>query len=313
MMSIDLYWALSLVAMITSSVNALPASTGVDTRTVYGVRYKIDYDRRIIDVLSVNNKSCSVEVIAPNGRSSGRGGDLDLAHHFPGAIVTDIVFDVSAVNSHTVLHVLLDNGSLLRVVPDRVYTNFHTHNWRMVYGQLRTFAVDDFTLANRIYIGAPIFLNGKLVSVVTCRYDEYDLSLAMFPVSGIRSPGLVSGQIHFDDEVIVKNLRVGMSVYGKMQLPYNNAQVDNDDNKITNDANFDDDDDDDQNGGLALNAKRFAISATNNRRMYRNLPRTVAVFHDRDQVSIGLVEGEFEINRVRFDGPLIVPQGIDIR
>ncbi|ACO53501.1 P26-1 [Euproctis pseudoconspersa nucleopolyhedrovirus] len=276
------------------SIVAAMISHGVSEKaikSVYDVKYTVNRNNRIVDVISVNNKPLSVEIVAANGQSSGQKR-LDLAHHFPGVIVDGLVFDTGVgFDARTVLQVLLDNGTLLRVVPDRVYTNFHTHNRRMVYGQLRTFALRNFAAADQIYIGAPIFLDGKLVSVVTCRFDDYDNGVVLFPVSAVRAPGLMSGQIHFDDKVIVEKLRPGMSIYGRVQLPYN-AQNDSADSSI-------------------LNLKRFAVSASDNRLMYRNLPRTIVVFHDRKQISIGLVEGEFEIDRVRLDGPLIVPQSVE--
>ncbi|AIZ48696.1 p26b [Agrotis segetum nucleopolyhedrovirus B] len=177
--------------------------------------------------------------------------------------------------------VQLGNGVLYQTRASRVYTNFHTHKNRMIYGQLRTFAVDDFEIASQIYIGAPIYLNYKLVSVVTCRFDDYEAGLVMFPVTGIRSRGLVSGQFNIDDRVIVQELRPNMSVYGRQQLPYDSAH---------------------------MSVKKFALSTNANRLAYRDLPRAVAVFHNEREITMALVEGEFEVDRLRFDGPLITAQ-----
>ncbi|QEI03645.1 P26A [Rachiplusia nu nucleopolyhedrovirus] len=231
-----------------------------------------------MQVTRVNGKSVHIEVIEPHGETNGRDS-LSLLHQFPG-VASEVIFPPIEKEDSS-LYVLLSNGVLALVKPTRIYTNFHKHQGRFIYGQLRTFVVDDFSLAEKIYIGAPIFFNKKLVSVVTCRYDDYDAGLVMFPVSGIRPPGLVSGQFHYDNNVLVSSLKSNMSVYGKHQLLYQSKY---------------------------MNVKKFALTAAANRLSYRDLPRSVSVFHNAREIIITLTEGEFEIDRVRFDGPMVIPQ-----
>lgn len=241
------------------------------------VQYTTDHDTRTIQVQTVDDNRVYIHVIPPNSDTNG-DDKLSVLHQFPG-VATSVLFP--AISAEDVLFVQLSNGVLFSVRANRVYTNFHTHKNRMVYSQLLTFAVDDFDIANKIYIGAPIYHNYKLVSVITCRFDDYDAGLVLFPVTGIRPQGLISGQFHFDDRVQVEELRPNMSVYGRQQLPYNSAH---------------------------MSVKQFALAANTNRQAYRDLPRTVVVFHSKKEISIALVEGEFEIDRVRFDGPLITAQ-----
>ncbi|AYN45077.1 p26b [Alphabaculovirus alterspexiguae] len=241
------------------------------------VKYEIDHDKRIIQIKSVNDQAVSVTVIPPN--SNNDDDNLSMLHHFPG-VATSVTFP--PISPDDALYVQLNNGVLYRVYADRVYTNFHTHKKRLIYGQLLTFAVDDFSISSKIYVGAPIYRDNVLVSVITCRYDDYDADLVMFPVTGIRAHGLVSGQINYDsDNIIVEKLKPEMSVYGRRQLPYKSAH---------------------------MSVKHFALSTHMNREIYRNLPRLVSIFYNEKEVSIGAVEGEFEMFRVRLDGPLITDQ-----
>lgn len=242
------------------------------------VLYTVNDEARTIKVHTVDNSPVSVNVIAPGGNTNG-DDRLSALHQFPG-VATDVLFP--AVSADDVLFVQLSNGVLFRTRATRVLVNFHTHKNRMIYGQLLSFEVDDFEVANKIYIGAPIYRNYKLVSVVTCRYDDFEAGLVLFPVTGIRPRGLVSGQFNFDGgNVLVQQLRPNMSVYGKQQLPYNSAH---------------------------MSVKQFALTTSANKQAYRDLPRTIAVFHNQREITIALVEGEFEIDRVRFDGPLVVDQ-----
>ncbi len=253
-------------------------SLQMENITKYNVDCVLDKTNKKMQVISINGKPVHIEVIPPHGETDGHD-TLTLLHQFPG-VATEVVFP-AINNADDSLHVLLNNGALALVQPTRVYTNFHKHQGRFIYGQLRTFVIDDFSLAEKIYIGAPIFLNKKLVSVVTCRYDDYDAGLVMFPVTGVRPKGLVSGQFEYDNEVLVQSLKPNMSVYGKRQLLYTSQ---------------------------FMGAKRFALTTSANRLSYRDLPRSVAVFHNEKEIIITMTEGEFEINRVRFDGPIVTPQ-----
>ncbi|ACI28850.1 P26 [Agrotis ipsilon multiple nucleopolyhedrovirus] len=253
------------------------AATMAAMATPNNVKYTVNHEARTMQVHTVDDRPVSIHVIPPNSETNG-DDKLSVLHQFPG-VATDVLFP--AISADDVLFVQLSNGVLYQTRASRVYTNFHTHKGRMVYGQLRTFVLDDFEIASQIYIGAPIYLNHKLVSVVTCRFDDYEAGLVMFPVTGIRSRGLVSGQFNIDDRVIVQELRPNMSVYGRQQLPYDSAH---------------------------MSVKQFALSTNANRQAYRDLPRAVAVFHNKREITMALVEGEFEVDRLRFDGPLITAQ-----
>lgn len=253
-------------------------SANLSNITKYNVHCSVDDTNKQMQVLQVDGKPVHIEVIPPNGETNGRDG-LSLLHQFPG-VASEVLFPpINDKDAH--LYVLLNNGVLALVKPTKVYTNFHKHQGRFIYGQLRTFVIDDFSLADQIYIGAPIFMNKTLVSVVTCRYDDYDAGTVMFPVSGVRPNGLVSGQFHYDNNVLVSTLKPNMSVYGKHQMLYQSQ---------------------------FMSVKRFALTASANRLAYRDLPRSVAVFHNKKEIIITLTEGEFEIDRVRFDGPIVTPQ-----
>ncbi|AUV65404.1 P26 [Alphabaculovirus myunipunctae] len=265
-------FALILMAAAATTTSSLSISSPT-MEEIYNVKFSVDHSKRTMRVVSVDNEDVLVKVVPPHGATNG-ADEYSLAHQFPG-VVTQVMFP--AVSRDDDLYVMLSNGVLMRTHATRVYANFHVHSNRFIYGQLLSFVVDDFSLAAKIYIGAPIFRNKKLVSVVTCRYDEYDEGVVVFPVSGVRPRRLVSGQYMFDDRVVVQELRENNSVYGRRQLPY-------------------------------ASVKNFAIAADNNRNEHRDLPRIVGVFYNERDVTVTLSEGDFEIDRVRFDGPLIVPQ-----
>ncbi|AIE47854.1 p26 [Peridroma alphabaculovirus] len=262
-----------------ATVLALVAAMAVSANTLskHNVTYTVDEVRRTMRVNTVDGVPVTIEPIPPHSDTDGRD-ELSVLHQFPG-VATQVVFPPLAPTD--TLFVQLNNKALYRTRAAAVYTNFHTHKGRMVYGQLLTIVVDDLAVAGKIYVGAPIFRDRKLVSVVTCRMDDYDKGVALFPVTGIRPRGLVSGQFNFDDRVIVQELRPGMSVYGRQQLPYDSAH---------------------------MSVKHFALATVANKQAYRDMPRAIAVFHNQREVTVALVEGEFEVDRVRFDGPLIVPQ-----
>lgn len=250
------------------------------TMAAFKVKYAVDHEARTMTVQSVDGRPVSIFVIPPNSDTNG-DNKLTSLHQFPG-VATSVAFPPISRNDD--LLVQLNNGVMYKTRATRVYTNFHTHKNRMVYGQLLTFAVDEFDIANKIYIGAPIFRAGEMVSVVTCRFDDYEKGLVLFPVTGVRSAGLVSGQMMFDDRVIVKKLKPDMAVYGRQQLPHNSAH---------------------------MSAKQFAMAATVNRQLYRDLPRYAVVFHNDTDITITMVEGEFEMYRIRLDGPLVTNQNKD--
>ncbi|ADB84463.1 p26-a [Apocheima cinerarium nucleopolyhedrovirus] len=264
------------------TINILYLTTA-EIKTIYNVDYVIDEATKTIKIVSVDKQPSNIIIVTPNGHTN-RHEQYDVMHHYPG-VVSDVILP-GVPNERSIMHVLLNDGTLVRAVGEHVYTNFHTHKERMIYGQLRTFALDDFSLADKIYLGAPVFVDKKLVSVITCRYDDYTNGLVMYPVTGTRSKGLISGQINYDDKVIVNVLRPSMSVYGRNQLPYSPDSIN------------------------AVSIKRLAISVSNNRQIYRDLPRSVVVFHNENDIFINLVEGDFEIEKIRFDGPMVVPQSI---
>ncbi|ACI47501.1 P26 [Spodoptera litura nucleopolyhedrovirus II] len=261
----------SFVLVLVAVCSASP------TMAAFNTKYAIDHESRTMKVYSVDDRPVSIFVIPPNSDTNG-DDKLTSLHQFPG-VASSVVFP--SISRDDDLFVELSNGVLYKTQATLVYTNFHTHKNRMVYGQLLTFAIDEFDIANKIYVGAPIYRDGKLVSVVTCRFDDYDKGLVLFPVTGVRPAGLISGQMMFDDRVIVERLKPNMAVYGRQQLPYRSAH---------------------------MSAKQFALAATVNRQLYRDLPRYAVVFYNDTDITITMVEGEFEIHRVRLDGPLITNQ-----
>ncbi|AGR57032.1 P26A [Choristoneura occidentalis alphabaculovirus] len=247
------------------------AALSVNVTTINNVLYTVNDTQKTIAVKQVDDKPAFIQVIPPQSFTKNQE-ELDMLHHFPG-VASNVMFPRIANN--TKLTVLLNNGSLATITVDRVYTNFHSHKNRMVYGQLYSFALSNFSLANQIYIGAPIFEKERMVSVITARHEDYKNKLVIYPVTGISARGLVSGQINFDLQILTQKLLEGSSVYGKMQLPYK-----------------------------AL--KDYAISTNRNKNLFKGLPRNVAVFYNERDITIALVEGEFEIDRIRLSGPLIL-------
>lgn len=272
--------------MLSSTLIAIFVTFAVSSHcvSIHNVEYSIDNDKRQIVVHRIDNEPVIVHVLPPQF-TTNNDESFDLLHHYPGLVTDQILPSVEMNdqddNDAAAVFVLLNNGALMRVPVDRVLTNFHVHRHRLVYGQMRAFSVSEFDMVEKIYDGAPIFKDGKLMSVVTCRHDDFVRATVVFPMSGVRARGLVSGHINFDDRVTVESLKPGMSVYGKKQLPY-----------ITETP-------------VQLSVKRFAIATHNNRYAYRDMPRSVAIYHNASDISIALVEGEFEVDRLRFDGPLV--------
>ncbi|AAW81053.2 P26 [Clanis bilineata nucleopolyhedrovirus] len=273
-----------LYTMIASSqahdTNVIPRAHG--THIIHNVIYTVNDVQRAINIQMVDGKEAQVVVIPPHSNTNN-DDRLDMLHHFPG-VATDII--LPSIQANDMVEILLSDHVLWRTGVDaNVFTNYHTHKNRIVFGQLRAVVVKDFTLADQIYIGAPVFKEKRLISVITCRFDDYTNQQVIFPLTGLRAAGLVSGQINYDDNVTVQQLKPGLSVYGRRQLPYKS-------NEALGQANI----------------KRFAISTQNNRLAYRDMPRNVVFFHDQHNITITINENEFEIARFRFDGPLILPQ-----
>jgi hypothetical protein len=278
-----------IFSLFTASA-AITDSIATKTVTVYNVRCSVDHVSKTVTVFAVNNKSVDI-VIAPPGQELTRLSspistsqhqqqrNLYLMHHFPG-VASNIFFP--SLNKDDRVVVLMSNGALMRATLSHVIANFHTHDRRMVYGQVRSMAVTDYSVAEKIYIGAPIFKDGHMVSVVTCRHDDFDTGVVQFPVTGARSTGLISGHVNFDNDdgnnVAVHKLDANVTIYGTTQLPYVSVSP--------------------------VNGKKFALAINRNRSHYRNLPRKVVVFHNDTDVAISLVEGQFEMQRIHFDGPL---------
>ncbi|AXU41465.1 P26 [Alphabaculovirus altermyunipunctae] len=220
----------------------------------------------------------NIKVFTPlsSTRVSPDDDELDRLHHFPG-VATTLVFPF--VDTDQVLYVLLSDLTLERVhIIDDAHEplfNFHVHKNRVVYGQLRSFEAPDRNVASKIYVGAPIFNDAsrsEIVSVVTARCALPDLR---FPVTGVRSNGLVSGQVEIDGEyVIQKQITANTSVYGRMISTYDEI-------------------------------KKFAINCNKNKGLYRNEPRAFVVTEGNNTITIALVENQFEIFRVRMNGSLV--------
>lgn len=290
--------SLLLLLLTVSTAIADPAETTTTTKNVivYNVKCSVNHKSKAVTVHAVNNKSVDIVIASPGEQltrpsmsnfqpSRQQTIDLHLMYHFPG-VASNIIFPPVDRDDRVV--VLMSNGALMRAALTHVIANFHTHDGRMVYGQLRSIAITDYSIAEKIYIGAPIFKNGHMVSVVTCRHDDFDAGVVLFPVTGARSKGLISGHVNFDDndngggnggEISVRKLGTDVTIYGTTQLPFVSVSP--------------------------VNGRKFALAIDRNRSNYRNLPRRVVVFHNATDVSISLVEGQFEIERIHFDGPLV--------
>lgn len=233
----------------------------------------VDHFAHTMRVHSVGAETVVVHVIPPGDRrTAARRDDLDALHHFP-RVATSVIFP--AVTIGQLLYVMLSDTTLEPVTVDdhdEPLFNFHVHKHRMVYGQLRTFTVVDDSVADKIYLGAPIYDESRklLVSVVTTlrRPDR------RYPITGIRAHDTVSGQLDFDDELVIQRMAPGMSLYGRRVLPYDQI-------------------------------KRHALECEAKRETFRNKPRAAVVTHGSGaNIVITLVEGEFEMFRVRMNGSL---------
>ncbi|AXS67674.1 p26 [Cryptophlebia peltastica nucleopolyhedrovirus] len=241
---------------------------------INNVNYEKNELKKTVTITKVDGQESFIKIIAPMSRVHDE--EYGLLHQFPG-VASNIVFP--KVSNNSALDVLLNNGDLASFTVDRVYANFHIHKQRLIYGQMYAFALTDFSLANKIYLGAPVFRENRLISVITCRHNDYKNGLVIFPITGIRPEKLVSGQMNFDKSVSFHKFLQGMSVYGTKQLPYV--------------------------GDSSFMLKRYALTVDQNKNTYRDLPRNINVFYNDHEIVITLSEGEYEIDRVRFDGPLI--------
>ncbi|AKC91740.1 p26 [Lambdina fiscellaria nucleopolyhedrovirus] len=158
----------------------------------------------------------------------------------------------------------------------------------MVIGHVHAFATADALIVNGVFVGAPVFRGNELISVVTQVFlNPRDKTQTIFVIANERSPRFVAGRYDYDDDgaITVQQLRANMSVYGRRQFPFQNNSPDS--------------------STQLFGAQQYNAAANSNKNYYRNKPRSVYVFHNAHTVHVTLVEGEFEINNLTFDGPLL--------
>ncbi|ABM05420.1 P26 [Maruca vitrata nucleopolyhedrovirus] len=232
---------------------------------LYNIKYAIDPTNKIV-IEQVDNVNVFVRTLEPGQEVFNE--TLSQYHQFPG-VISSIIFPQVELNDE--ISVLTDDGSLLKLKLECTGFNFHVCNKRFVFGNLPA-AVVNCETKQKLRIGAPIFANEKLISVVTAFHHVCENEW-LLPVTGIREMSQMSGHMKAPNGVRVEKWRPGTSVYGTVQLPYD---------KI----------------------KQYALEQEN--KMPNTLESCVIFFKD-SEVRITYNKGEYEIMQLRVPGPLIQP------
>lgn len=213
--------------------------------------------------LQMGDRNVFVKVFEPGQEIFDQ--TLNQYHQFPG-VATDIVFPQLSLGS--TVDVLTASGTYSGTLTTTCF-NYHVCNKRFVFGVLPAFEVSR-EVRDHLCVGAPITCNDMLVSVVTTLYERAD-GVWLVPVTGVRESSQVSGHAHVRNGVRAERLRVGRSVYGTVQLPYDQL-------------------------------KAYALSQT--------MPRGEAtescmLFYNHSEVRITFNKNEFEVMHWRLPGPFV--------
>ncbi|AGA16284.1 p26 protein [Thysanoplusia orichalcea nucleopolyhedrovirus] len=231
---------------------------------VYNV--KCTTDSKKMEIKQIDDVDAFVQVIEPGQEVFNE--TFNEYHQFPG-VVSSIVFPQLALD--TIVNILTEDGSLHTAKLNHTCFNFHVCNKRFVFGNLPAAIVNGET-KRKLRIGAPIFANETLVSVVTA-FHRIDENEWMLPVTGIREATQFSGHMKVLNGVCVEKWRPNMSVYGTVQLPYDKIKQ------------------------HAVEQKLPPMSA----------PESCVLFYKESEIRITFNRGDYEIIHFRLPGPLVQP------
>ncbi|AKN80949.1 P26 [Lonomia obliqua multiple nucleopolyhedrovirus] len=241
------------------------------------VTYEIDHVNKRIKVKQVDQENVFMRVLKPAQEIFDE--DLDCYHQFPG-VITSLVFP--RLNLNDIVDVLLSDNTLYSCRADRVCFNFHICNKRVVFGSLIALHITNADLLEKLYIGSPVFVNNKFVSIITAfhRYvNDNDKEEYLVPITGVRESSQVSGHLKTPYGVHVEKLRPNMSVYGNKQLPYD---------KI----------------------KRYALEQHNAIPLNKEIQEHVVIFYNDKEVRLTYNRINYELLHLRMNGPLIEPNSM---
>jgi hypothetical protein len=176
--------------------------------------YKIDHINKIVELKKINYKDVFIRIFKPGQEVFDE--ELNVCHQFPG-VASSIV--LPGLKYDSVVDVMLNDHTLYSCKANKTSFNYHICNKRLILGTLISVHVKNKDLMKKIYIGAPIFKDNNLVSVVTALHRVKDGEFLM-PVTGIRESSQISADLKTDRGLSVEKLLPDRSVYGNKQLPY---------------------------------------------------------------------------------------------
>nr|ALR70774.1 p26 [Anticarsia gemmatalis multiple nucleopolyhedrovirus]ALR70932.1 p26 [Anticarsia gemmatalis multiple nucleopolyhedrovirus]ALR71089.1 p26 [Anticarsia gemmatalis multiple nucleopolyhedrovirus] len=226
------------------------------------VRMEIKFDEDT-GRLQIGDRDVFVRVFEPGQEVFDE--TLDQYHQFPG-VATDVVFPQLTTGATVSVHTAIGPYSGPLTVS---CFNYHVCNKRFVFGVMPALEVPA-DVHPHLRLGAPILCGEQLVSVVTAVYERAD-GVWLVPVTGVREAHQVSGHARVCNGVRAERLRDGRSVYGTVQLPYNEVKA------------------------YALSQSTPAADAR----------ESCALFYNDSEVRITFSKGEFEQMHWRLPGPFV--------
>ncbi|UZE89692.1 P26 [Parapoynx stagnalis nucleopolyhedrovirus] len=231
----------------------------------YNVLYKIDHNKKFVKLLKINNEVAFMRIFNPGQEIYDE--DLNVYHQFPGVAVSTI-FPRLEIN--TIVDVLLNDNTLFSCKADKISLNYHICNNRLILGVLITVHLNNKDVIDKLYLGAPIFKNNKLISVVTALHYIKEDEILM-PITGIRNELQISADLKVTNGLPVEKLLPNMSVYGNKQLPYKEI-------------------------------KQFIIQQN---KIPENVKENYKLFYNDSEVRLTFNRGNIQIQHWRMPGPLI--------
>lgn len=235
---------------------------------IHNIKYSIDSHTNQFLIHQVNNENAFVHVFQPGQEVFNES--LNQYHQFPG-VAASIIFPQLVLN--TLVTVMIDHHSFFTLQLVKTCFNFHVCNRRFVFGNMPAALVNDDT-KQRLRIGSPIFVDDKLVSVVTA-FHRVGENAWLMPVTGIREPSQVSGHMKVPNGVRIEKWRPDMSIYGTVQLPYKEIKQ------------------------HILDQEKGSVNTT--------LKDSCVLYYNTSEIRITQNRGDLEIMHLRLPGPLVQP------
>lgn len=231
---------------------------------VYNVEIETDYSNNSMLVTKVNGENAFVKIFKPGQEINDE--ILNRYHQFPG-IATSILFP--QLHLHRNVQLLTSDHRLHDAELESVCFNFHVCNKRFVFGTLPAVIVDKRFV--NLYVGAPIFFNEKIVSIVTTLH-EISNDRWLVPVTGIREASLFSGHVKTNNGVRLEKWLPNTSIYGTKQLPY--AEI-----------------------------KQYALEQE--KTVIADAEKSCVIFYKESEIRITWNQGEHELMHIRMTGPFV--------